>query len=40
MQPVGAIIDGAATAAALEDGKIAAVGLDVYEREPEVRTQG
>lgn len=32
----GQIIDEAAMAAALDHGKIAAVGLDVYEREPEV----
>jgi lactate dehydrogenase-like 2-hydroxyacid dehydrogenase len=32
----GAVIDEAAMAAALEAGKIAAVGLDVYEREPEI----
>lgn len=32
----GAIIDEAAMAAALDDGHIAAVGLDVYENEPEV----
>lgn len=32
----GAVVDEAAMAEALERGKIAAVGLDVYEREPEV----
>ncbi|KAI9150833.1 Glyoxylate reductase 1 [Paramyrothecium foliicola] len=32
----GAIIDEAAMADALESGKIAAAGLDVYEREPEI----
>lgn len=32
----GAIIDEAAMAAALESGKIASVGLDVYEKEPEI----
>ncbi|KAJ4314587.1 hypothetical protein N0V84_008811 [Fusarium piperis] len=32
----GAIIDEAAMAAGLEDGRIAAVGLDVYENEPEI----
>lgn len=32
----GAIIDEAAMAAALDNGHIAAVGLDVYEREPAV----
>ncbi|KAM5347576.1 hypothetical protein ACJ41O_007400 [Fusarium nematophilum] len=32
----GAIIDEAAMAAALEDGHIAAVGLDVYEKEPAI----
>jgi glyoxylate reductase len=32
----GAVIDEAAMAMALESGKIASVGLDVYEREPEV----
>lgn len=32
----GAIIDEAALADALESGKVAAVGLDVYEREPEI----
>ncbi|RSL51854.1 hypothetical protein CEP54_011203 [Fusarium duplospermum] len=32
----GAIIDEAAMAAGLEDGHIAAVGLDVYEKEPEI----
>ncbi|KAL4914524.1 D-isomer specific 2-hydroxyacid dehydrogenase [Aspergillus aurantiobrunneus] len=32
----GAIIDEAAMADALEDGHIAAVGLDVYENEPEI----
>jgi lactate dehydrogenase-like 2-hydroxyacid dehydrogenase len=32
----GAVIDEAAMAAALEAGKIAAVWLDVYEREPEI----
>ncbi|KAM6506649.1 hypothetical protein FSOLCH5_013623 [Fusarium solani] len=32
----GAIIDEAAMAAGLEDGRIAAVGLDVYEKEPEI----
>ncbi|KAH8890619.1 hypothetical protein GQ53DRAFT_747367 [Thozetella sp. PMI_491] len=32
----GPIIDEAAMAAALDDGHIAAVGLDVYEKEPEV----
>ncbi len=32
----GSIIDEAAMAAALEAGKIASVGLDVYEREPEI----
>lgn len=32
----GQIIDEAAMAEALDSGKIAAVGLDVYEREPEV----
>jgi glyoxylate reductase len=32
----GAIIDEAAMAEALDNGKIAAVGLDVYEREPVV----
>ncbi|KAH8655125.1 D-isomer specific 2-hydroxyacid dehydrogenase [Tricladium varicosporioides] len=32
----GAIIDEAAMAAALDSGKIASVGLDVYENEPEI----
>ncbi|KAF6824174.1 hydroxyisocaproate dehydrogenase [Colletotrichum musicola] len=32
----GAVIDEAVMAAALDDGHVAAVGLDVYEREPEV----
>lgn len=32
----GAVIDEAAMAAALESRKIASVGLDVYEREPEI----
>jgi glyoxylate reductase len=32
----GAIIDEAAMAAALKEGKIGAVGLDVYENEPEI----
>jgi lactate dehydrogenase-like 2-hydroxyacid dehydrogenase len=32
----GAIIDEAAMAAALDEGHISAVGLDVYEKEPEV----
>jgi glyoxylate reductase len=32
----GAIIDEAAMAAALKTGKIGAVGLDVYEKEPEI----
>jgi len=32
----GAIIDEAALAAALDEGHIASVGLDVYEREPEI----
>lgn len=32
----GAIIDEAALADALENGKVAAVGLDVYEREPSI----
>lgn len=32
----GAIIDEAAMAAALKSGKIASVGLDVYEKEPEI----
>ncbi|UPL03175.1 hypothetical protein LCI18_014109 [Fusarium solani-melongenae] len=32
----GAIIDEAAMATGLEDGHIAAVGLDVYEKEPEI----
>jgi lactate dehydrogenase-like 2-hydroxyacid dehydrogenase len=32
----GAIIDESAMAAALDEGHIASVGLDVYEREPEV----
>ncbi|CZR56506.1 probable glyoxylate/hydroxypyruvate reductase (D-isomer-specific 2-hydroxy acid dehydrogenase superfamily) [Phialocephala subalpina] len=32
----GAVIDEAAMASALESGKIASVGLDVYEREPEI----
>ncbi len=32
----GAIIDESALAVALDEGHIAAVGLDVYEREPEV----
>ncbi len=35
----GAIIDEAAMAQALDSGKIAAVGLDVYEREPAVNEQ-
>lgn len=32
----GAVIDEAAMAHALESGKIASVGLDVYEKEPEI----
>jgi len=32
----GAIIDEAALASALEQGKVAAVGLDVYEKEPQI----
>jgi len=32
----GAVIDEAALVAALEEGKIACAGLDVYEEEPEV----
>lgn len=32
----GAVIDEAAMTAALESGKIASVGLDVYEKEPEI----
>ncbi|KAM0323177.1 hypothetical protein ACHAQA_009027 [Verticillium albo-atrum] len=35
----GAIIDEAAMAAALDEGHIAAVGLDVYEQEPAVNEQ-
>lgn len=32
----GAVIDEAALVAALEEGKIASVGLDVYEEEPKI----
>lgn len=35
----GAVIDESAMAAALEEGHIGSVGLDVYEREPEVNEQ-
>lgn len=35
----GAIIDEAAMAQALEEGRIGAVGLDVYEREPHIHEQ-